>query len=330
MALPIPLPDAGHKQSGFFSFDDPLLGKYRWPYVAVVGAEPGLRFLLTAGIHAAEYTGILAAIRIGRRLDPADVRGTIVILPLLNVPGFYARSVYVNPEDNQNLNRAFPGKPDGTWSERFAHHVLHDVVLHFDRDMDLHAGDMIEDLEPFVGLRETGNAEVDAASRQMLNAYGGVRWATLSVPSRGRSGMLYATAAEHGIPAILAESGRCGLPEEEAIRRHEAGVLNIWRTLGLLTDEPPRAVEPPRLLTRSEWLRAEHEGIFLCRVRPGQPVEAGQVVGEMIDLLGNHLTDVIAPLTGVVLFTVTSPAVQQGGLLLSVASGEDDRLVAVE
>ena len=319
MPLRIPLPEPGHKQSGFFSFDDPLLGTYQWPYFAVVGQQPGLRFLLTAGIHAAEYTGILAAIRLGQRLEPSQVSGTIVILPLLNVPGFFARSIYTNPEDGENLNRAFPGKADGTWSERFAHHMLNDVVLHFERDMDLHAGDMIEDLEPFVGMRETGHAEVDDASRQMLNAYGGVRWATLSVPNPGRSGMLYATAAERGIPAILAESGRCGLAEEDAIARHEAGVLNIWRTLGLLTDEPPRVVDPPRVLRRSDWLRSPHEGIFVCQVRPGQNVQAGHVLGEMIDVLGNHLADVESPLTGVVLFTVTSPAIKRDGLLLSVA-----------
>jgi uncharacterized protein len=316
---PIPLPEPGQKAAGFFTFDDPLLGKYRWPYVAAVGREPGLRFLLTAGIHAAEYTGVLAAIRLGQHLDPAHVRGTLLILPLLNVPGFYERSIYVNPEDNQNLNRAFPGNPEGSWSERFAHHLLNDIVLHVDRDMDLHAGDMIEDLEPFVGWRETGNAEVDRASRQMLDSYG-VRWATVSVPSPGRAGMLYATAAERGIPAVLAESGRCGLPEEPAIQRHVDGVLNIWRTLGLLTDEPPRQVDPPRLLRRNEWLRSEHEGVFLCRVHPGQHVQAGELLGQMIDLLGNHLADITSPLTGVVLFTVTSPAIKKDGLLLSVAA----------
>jgi predicted deacylase len=131
--------------------------------------------------------------------------------------------------------------------------------------------------------------------------------------------MLYATAAERGIPAILAESGRCGLPEAEAIARHEAGVLNIWRSLGLLTDEPPRTVEPPRVLRRSDWLRSEHEGVFVCRVRPSQHVSAGETLGEMIDLLGNHLAEVKSPLTGVVLFTVTSPAIKRDGLLLSVA-----------
>src|SRR5256885_438847 len=93
---PIPLPDKGAKASGYFSFDDPrlTLGKYEWPYFAVVGAQDGPTFLLTAGIHAAEYTGILAAIRLGRATQPEDVRGTIVVVPLLNRPGFFERSVY--------------------------------------------------------------------------------------------------------------------------------------------------------------------------------------------------------------------------------------------
>src|SRR5947199_10486869 len=97
---PIPLPEPGAKLQSYFTFDDPLLGKYQWPYFAVVGPQPGLKFLLTAGIHAAEYTGTLAAVRLGRLLvsKSAQVNGTIVVIPLLNRPGFFERSVYVNPE----------------------------------------------------------------------------------------------------------------------------------------------------------------------------------------------------------------------------------------
>jgi predicted deacylase len=315
---PIPLPGAGQSSSGFFTFDDPQLAKYQWPYFATQGTQPGSVFVLTAGIHAAEYTGILAAIRLGRALEAAAVRGTIVIIPLLNRPGFFERCIYVNPEDGENLNRVFPGSPDGPWSDRFAYHLLNDVVVHADYAMDLHAGDMIEDLEPFVIYSQTGNAEVDAKSRQMINSYG-VRWATRAVPSGERPGMLYAAAAARGVPAIIAESGRCGLVEEDAIQRHVEGVRNIWRTLGLLTDAPARAVEPPRVLDRFEWLRAgQHEGIFLCQVRVGDQVAQGQTLGELVDLLGNRLEEIASPAAGIVLFTVTSPAIKPGGLLLGV------------
>jgi predicted deacylase len=305
--------------SGAFKFDDPqiTLDKYEWPYFAVVGAQDGPLFVLTAGIHAAEYTGILAAIRLGRGLQPEHVHGTIVVIPVLNRPGFFERSIYVNPEDGENLNRIFPGRPDGTWGERFTHHLLNDIVVHADYAMDLHAGDMIEDLEPFVIFSQTGNAEVDALTRRMIDSYG-VRWATCAVPTGERPGMLYAAAAERGVPALIAESGRCGLVEEEAIVRHVDGVRNIWRTLGLLVDAPPKTVEPPRVLNRFEWLRSDHQGIFECAVRVNDAVQVGQRLGQMIDLVGNPLAEVTSPAEGVVLFTVTSPAIKQGGLLLGV------------
>jgi predicted deacylase len=305
-------------QSGYFTFDDELLGKYQWPYFAVVGREPGLTFVLTAGIHAAEYTGTLAALRLARSLDAAQVRGTIVVIPLLNRPGFFERSVYVNPEDGQNLNRAFPGNPAGTWSERFAHHLLQDIVVKCDRAMDLHAGDMVEALEPFLGYQQTGDASLDGRSQEMIEAYTGARWVTHVLPGGERAGMLYGAAAQNGVPAILAESGGCGLPIEEDIDRHVKGVLNIWRALGLLLDEPAAPSAAPRVIARNEWLRSADEGIFLCRVKPGDRVSAGQTLGEMVDLLGNHLADIDSPADGVILFTVTSPAIKRDGLLLAV------------
>jgi predicted deacylase len=314
---PIPVPDAGHASSGYFTFAaEPQLAKYQWPYFSVAGAAPGPTFLLTAGIHAAEYTGIVAAIRLGRRLSPGDLHGTVVIIPLLNRPGFYERLIYVNPEDNDNMNRVFPGSADGSWSERFAHHLLNEVVVKADYAIDLHAGDMIEDLEPFVIYRETGDAAVDARARQMIDAYG-VRWAMKGLPSGERPGTLYAAAAERGVAAMIAESGRCGLLEEGAVERHVVGVQNILRTLGILSGTPA-PVSPPQVLSSFEWLRSEHEGIFLPRVSVNEHVQAGDVVGEMIDLLGNRLAEVVAPVGGVVLFTVTSPAIKQNGLLLGI------------
>jgi len=316
---PIPLPEPGIAASGYFTFNDEQLGKYEWPYHAVVGKDPGLTFLLTAGIHAAEYTGTLAALRLARLLDPKNVTGTIVIVPLLNRPGFFERSIYVNPEDGQNLNRAFPGRADGTWSERFAYHVLNELVLHVDRAMDLHAGDMVEALEPFLGYFETGKPEVDDRSREMINAYADARWVTTVLPGGERAGMLYGAAAQHGVPAILAESGGCGLPIEEDIQRHVDGVLNVWRTLGLVTDTPPRKTPPPKRVKANLWLRSKHEGIFLCRVKPGDRVGKGDTLGELVDLLGDRLASVEAPDSGFILFTVTSPAIKKDGLLLAVA-----------
>jgi uncharacterized protein len=222
----------------------------------------------------------------------------------------------VNPEDNDNMNRVFPGRPDGTWSERFAHHLLNEVVVGADYLIDLHAGDMIEDLEPFVGYCESGNPDTDRAARRMIDVYG-VAWAIKAMPSSERPGVLYGAAALRGVPSMLAESGRCGQLEEEAVQRHVDGVRNILRTLGIMSGAP-RSVPPPRFLDRFDWLRSEHEGIFHCRVRVGDEVSGGQVLGEVVDLLGNPLGDITAPAGGVVLFLVTSPAIKADGLLMGI------------
>src|SRR5437868_4000802 len=277
---PIPLPAAGERATGEFTFGgDAGLEKYRWPFIAISGTSDGPTVLITAGIHAAEYTGVEAAIRIGRALDPAEIRGTVLVIPLLNRPGFYERSIYVNPEDNDNLNRLFPGTADGTWGERFAHRLLTEIVSKCDNAIDLHAGDLIEDLVPFVIYRETQNAALDERIKAMANAYG-ARWAVKSAPTGERPGTLMAVAALNGIAAMLAESGGRGQLIEEDVARHVAGVTNILRTIGALSGRPDR-VEPPTVVKSFEWLRSPVEGIFHSHVRVDQIVKPRNPLRDM-------------------------------------------------
>jgi predicted deacylase len=316
---PIAIPAAGQRVAGHFTFaGDAGLEKYEWPYFAIAGTVSGPTVLVTAGIHAAEYTGTLAAIRLGRATAPEHVRGILIVLPLLNRPGFYERSVYVNPEDGDNLNRLFPGNPKGKWGERFAHRLLTEIVTRCEYAIDLHAGDLIEDLTPFVIYRETGEAALDERIRKMANAYG-ARWAVKSAPSGERPGSLYALAALNGVASMLAESGGRGLPIEEDIARHVRGVTNILRSIGALAGEP-ETVAPPRVVNSFDWLRSPDEGVFHARVRVDQLVTAGDVVGELVDLVGEPLATVKAPVSGVVLFVVTSPAMKKDGLLLAIGA----------
>jgi predicted deacylase len=316
---PIPLPAAGERASGEFTFaGDAGLEKYRWPYLIIRGPSDGPTVLITAGIHAAEYTGIEAAIRLGRTLDPAAVRGTVLVIPVLNRPGFYERSIYVNPEDNDNLNRLFPGNASGTWGERFAHRLLTEIVVRCDNAIDLHAGDMIEDLTPFVIYRQTGDAALDRRITAMANAYG-ARWAVKSAPTGERPGSLYAVACLNGVASMLAESGGRGLLIEADVVRHTTGVTNVLRAIGTLGgDAAP--VTPPTVVNSFDWLRSPVEGIFHPRVTVGQMVTKGDAVGELVSLVGEPLATVSAQSSGVLLFIVTSPAIKKDGLLLAIGS----------
>lgn len=316
---PIAVPTAGSRATGEFTFSgDAGLEKYRWPFIAIRGASDGPKVLITAGIHAAEYTGIEAAIRIGRTLDPKQVRGTVLVIPLLNRPGFYERSIYVNPEDNDNLNRLFPGRADGTWGERFAHRLLTEIVTRCDNAIDLHAGDLIEDLTPFVIYRETGDAALDARITKMANAYG-AKWAVRSAPTGERPGSLYAVACLNGVASMLAESGGRGLLIEADVARHVKGVTNILRSIGALAGGPD-LVKPPTVVNSFDWLRSPVEGIFHPRVAVGHMVKKGDVVGELVDLVGEPLATMHAQTSGVLLFIVTSPAIKKDGLLLAIGA----------
>jgi hypothetical protein len=103
--------------------------------------------------------------------------------------------------------------------------------------------------------------------------------------------------------------------------RHVEGVCNILRTVGVLKGEPA-PMTPPRMLDRFDWLRSQHEGIFHCAINVGDQVASGQTIGEMVDLLGNRLAEVVSPSDGVVLFLVTSPAIKQDGLLMGIGVPE--------
>jgi len=128
-----------------------------------------------------------------------------------------------------------------------------------------------------------------------------------------------AVAALNGIAAMLAESGGRGQLIEEDVARHVAGVTNILRTIGALSGRPDR-VEPPTVVKSFEWLRSPVEGIFHSHVRVDQIVKPRELLGDMTDLVGEPLAAMTAPVGGVILFIVTSPAIKKDGLLLAIGA----------
>jgi predicted deacylase len=230
------------------------------------------------------------------------VRGQVVLVPIVDVPSFQARSIYICPLDGKNPNRVFPGNPDGTASERLAHTVFTEVIARADYYVDLHGGDINEALVPFTILLESGAADVDEAAMDLARVYG------IPYVVRGRvSGGTYSAAAQRKIPAILAEAGGQGLLQPDALAIHLRGLHNVLAHLGVLPGTPER-VEPIVVMSALHWVRSQHTGLFYPEVVPGDRVAHGQRVGEIRDYFGAVLADVVSPGTGIVLFTVTTPA----------------------
>jgi len=283
------------------------------PVVIINGSRPGQTVCVTGGVHGAEYPGIEAAIRLSRSLTPEAVRGAVIIIPIVSVPAFQRRAIYVNPMDGVNINRVFPGNPAGTITEVMAAALFREAVGQSDAFIDLHGGDLVEALLPFTIYYQSGNPAVDETSRKMAEVYG-IKYIVRSMAIRGGS---YQAAAAMGKPALLTESGGQGILDEPSVQVHVRGVTNVLKHLGVLEGKP-EPVEKPVHIAQSAWLAAEHGGIFYPAVTVGQRVEKAQVVGEFRDWFGDPIARIESPAAGIVLFLVTSPAINKGDPILSV------------
>jgi predicted deacylase len=313
----VPAPAPGTKAQGQVDWGDPVLVGWEWPYVAINGAASGPAVLVTGGIHGSEYASIDAVIRLGAGLDPAAVKGQILCLPVMNPAAFWERTAYVSPIDNLNLNRVFPGKPKGSFSERLAHRLVEGAMRHADAYVDMHGGDVPEALVPFNLYYETGDPAVDARSRAMAEAYGAPALLVQRDEGAPVAGLAYATAARLGVPAIIAEDGGAGTYDAAIAKRMLAGAENVLRSLEVIAG-PLRNPPPPRRFAKFAWLRSRQAGFFRPAAEVGAEVAAGQVLGRLVDFHGRSLEEIAVPDAGQILFMVVSPAIGRNGLICGI------------
>jgi predicted deacylase len=285
---------------------------YALPLWLIHGEQDGPTLVVTGGVHAAEYASIAAALDLGRSLEPKAIRGRVIVVPVVNMPGFTARSIYVCPLDGKNPNRVFPGNPNGTATEQLADWLFRNVIKQADYYVDMHGGDLIEALAPFTIFAQTGKEEVDAASRKLAEVFGLPYIVASKTP-----GSTIAAAGSAGIPAILTESGGQGIWTPEHVADHTRGLDRLMRHLGMLDGEAPEAV-PTSLFDQFVWARSEHEGFWYPQVAAGETVRAGQPLGCIRNAAGDVLQRATTPEQGIVLFIVSSLAINPNDPLFAV------------
>lgn len=319
VALAALTPRAGETARGMVSVPgtDPV---WEMPAYVVRGARPGPTLAVTAGLHAAEYAGIGAVTELCRSLDPATLRGTLIALPLVNTPGFFERTPYLNPRDGRNCNRVFPGHPDGDPSERVAAFLTDQLFAGATAYVDVHGGDLVEALVPFALCAATGNADLDARSVALGEAYGLDHLLVTSADTV--PGAAYATAAARGIPAIIAEVGQQGIYDRESVDRHVRGLRSVLAAMDMLPGGPGEgpAAAPPQRHESFVWLRADVSGCYHPCVTVGDHVEAGASIGDLRDLMGDRVRELAAPASGTVLFLLTALAVRAGDPLIGIGA----------
>lgn len=316
----IELPPPGTRRRGHLRFSAPLLDGWAWPYTVIRGVEDGPRLVVTSGVHPAEYPAIEANIRFARDLDPRTLRGTVISLPIVDVPAFLDRTPFVCPIDQKNPNRCMPGDPNGTFTDVLCDAVFRNVMSTADAVIDLHGGDMTEALVPFTIYALGADETVNARAREMALAYGLPYLVGSSPEAGGSGGTTIRALADAGIPAILTESGACGLLTEAETAQHEAGLRNALCHLGMINDDPIPPVIPIVELSRVTALRSPAEGMWYADVVVGDPVSAGDRAGHIGNLFGDKLADVVIPDDGFVLYLSSSPAMRVDGLTVVIGS----------
>ena len=311
---------AGQAVSGYLEVPALNDGGARIPVSLVRGSGDGPVLALVAGTHGYEYPGITALQRLRQSIDPGALRGTLILVHIANPPSFYGRTVYTSPADGKNLNRVFPGRPDGTLSERIAHAITTEVIANADFLVDLHAGDANEALRPYVYMPVTGDARLDTATRGMALAFGldhiVIDAGRIAPPDATK--FVDQTALARGIPAITTETGQLGQNDERSVALAEHGIRNLMRHLGMLegTVAPNTGVV---WLEDYQVVTSPANGVFRASVRDGYAVAEGGLLGELFDAFGAKLGDVRAPFAGIVNYVIGTPPAVEGQPLAMVS-----------
>jgi predicted deacylase len=285
------------------------LGFTTIPITVIKGSKRGPVLALTAGIHGYEYPPILAL----QRLEVKKIAGTLIVVHIANMPSFLGRTVYFSPLDGKNLNRVFPGRSDGTESERIADAITTKVIDRCDYLLDLHCGDGNESLRPYVYQTVTGDPAFDERIAELVVNFGFDHIVLDRNRPRDAAKSMYCsnTAITRGKPAMTVESGFLGSTDEKSTAAILRGVESVMRYLKMIEGKPAK-VKNPVHLDPAEVLTSPATGIIYPHVKPNAMVKKGAVLAHITDFFGKKIADVRAPLAGVVLYVVATPPITQG------------------
>ena len=298
------------------------------PVTVINGAKDGPVLSLIAGIHGSEYSPILAMQKLPNLLDAGTMSGAVVIVHIANVPAFRGRTVYFGPDDLKNLNRSFPGDASGSVTERIADALTRHVIKQSDYLMDIHSGDANESLRPPYAAyyAEAGGQDVIQKSERMAIAFGLdtiVRFRG-DVDSPAKAIYTGTQAVSLGIPAMDVESGELGIIDDRFITPIVDGTLSVMRDLDMIPGKA-RPTDSPLFISNRHRVYSDHDGIWYLdeRIEAGQFVVEGAKLGVITDYHGKHLTDVLAPASGVLLIVFGTPPVNKDDPLAVIGDVSD-------
>lgn len=291
------------------------------PVHVLHGSAPGPTMFVSAAIHGDELNGVEIIRRLLRTLQPGNIRGTLLCVPVVNAFGFIGRSRYL--PDRRDLNRSFPGSPNGSLAARLAHLFLTEVVRRSQFGVDLHTAAVHRVNLPQIRCEYEGHPRV----RELGEAFG----AQVMLESGERPGSLRRAARELGVDVLVYEGGEGLRFDEFAIKAGVDGIARVMLKSGMLempegAEAGDRADLEPRtalLANASKWVRAPEGGVFRTTKRIGDAVGEGEQIGVIANPYEESDTPVRSPRRGIIIGRTTLPIVNMGDALFHIAWSEE-------
>jgi hypothetical protein len=290
---------------GVALIEDAASRPVRVPALVAHGAEPGPVVGLTAAIHGNELNGVPAIHKLFRRIDPARLRGTVVGVPIANVPAYTRQQRTYT--DGADLNRVFPGRPDGNESQVYAHRLLDRIIRKFHVLLDLHTASFGRVNSYYVRADLT-----NPVTARMARALG----ADVLLHNRSADGTLRGAAEELGIPSITVEIGDPHVFDAEMVRASRIGLRDVLEQLGMLDPDEESASRKAIECVRSFWLYADTGGLLTVPVGLAHRVHKGDVVANLVDPWGQPLRTYRAPEDAVVVGKAANPVCRAGSRII--------------
>ena len=296
------------------------------PFSIIHGSKPGPVLTLNAGLHGTEYVPVIVLQKLLKEIEPDQLSGTLVLVHIANIPGFKGLVVYNNPVDKKNPNRSYPGKKDGTLSERTAYAITNEIIAKSDYYIDLHGGEFNEQLVDYIYfMHDSPDKMLNEKCRMLAHATGNhyIIPDKYSSPEETKEGTYSEFAAIYlGIPGVTLEWGDKGKVEDKVVDFAMKGMKNVLRTLGMIEGKP-WVNEHPVYLIEDNIVTCNYDGILYTEVNKEQFVSKGTRLGYTTDYWGNILEEYFAPVTGMVVLALDAPAIFKGKTVFRVSKVSD-------
>jgi len=303
----------GQRATGYLEVPAGVDAATNIPVIVVNGEKRGPVLALVSGAHGTEYTSIIALEKLGNLLDPSQISGIVILVPLVNIQSFEQKVPHVNPVDNKSMNRFYPGKADGTQTERASFLITKQVVDRCDFLIDYHGGDLDESLRPYAYWGPTGKEAQDRISKEMVLAFGLdhiIIWRDRPTDLNATR-YLDNTSTARGKPSIVVEAGYAGVVESDDVALLVDGTLSTMRALKMLSGDP-RPIENPVWLDKVVDVLSDGPGIWYPFVKRGTYVQEGMKIGYVTDYFGKVILEPRAPVSGIILHVNAVPSLKKG------------------